>query len=697
MIVARRTKIAIKTKNMGAQFQAFIVRPFGKRKVIQKDKDGNQNQVEFNFDKVQEKLIDPAFVAAKLEGGTTGKIFEAGSIHEDMFTQLLMAELVIADVSIHNANVFYELGIRHALRDKQTVLIRGTGFDEIPFDIVGYKYISYDKEDPAASLSQLIQAIEETRQANKQDSPVFKMLPKLQSQDAERFMAVPVEFNEEVKVACDTKQVGRLLLMASEVDTCSWHIPGYRLIGEALFGLKALDAGRMVWEKIKDRLPNDRLANDRLATIYQRLAEREMIQNRVEGTTLLALSDISIDKLLSDYGNLNKQERAEAYSLKGRNTKTKWMNSWKEVSSHEKGSAAVQSDYLETAYKQYERGYYENLNHFYAGINALSLLTIMIALAETYPGQWELKFKRQRDADQELEELKERKESLSVSVQTSIEAEQRRLEITEETDVWLNITEADFTFLTEDNPARITAMYRSALLGTQNFHHDAARRQVEIFEQLGILSTKVQAALTAIPTIQSVNAQVPHYLLFTGHMIDKPGRAESRFPAQKEAAVKRKIKEIIEEEKSKADGNYRGISGGACGGDILFHEACAELGIQTELYLAVPREQFIVESVQFAGQKWVERLNHLYSILPHQILSQKQELPQWLQGKKDYSIWERNNLWMLNGALSNGGLHMTLIALWDGKGGDSAGGTEHMVKEAMTKGAVVRVIDMKEF
>src|SRR5687768_9164732 len=104
---------------MPAQFQAFIVRPFGKRKVNQKDSNGNLNTVEFDFDKVQEKLIDPAFVQAGLSGGTTGKIFEAGSIHEDMFTQLLMADLVIADVSIHNANVFYELGIRHALRDKR--------------------------------------------------------------------------------------------------------------------------------------------------------------------------------------------------------------------------------------------------------------------------------------------------------------------------------------------------------------------------------------------------------------------------------------------------------------------------------------------------------------------------------------------------------------------------------------------------
>ena len=41
---------------------------------------------------------------------------QAGSIHEDMFRELVMADIVVADVSLHNANVFYELGIRHAVR-----------------------------------------------------------------------------------------------------------------------------------------------------------------------------------------------------------------------------------------------------------------------------------------------------------------------------------------------------------------------------------------------------------------------------------------------------------------------------------------------------------------------------------------------------------------------------------------------------
>jgi hypothetical protein len=344
----------------------------------------------------------------------------------------------------------------------------------------------------------------------------------------------------------------------------------------------------------------------------------------------------------------------------------------------------------------YEQGYYENLNHYYTGINALSVLTIMIALAETYPAEWALKFNKQKEAERELEEWKEKKQLLVVSVQISIEAQKRRLETTGENDIWLGITEADFVFLTDDRPARITGMYKMALEGASPFHIAAVRRQVQVFEQLAIMPESVKAALIAIPDITGIQNRITHTLLFTGHMIDKPGRKDPRFPPEKEEAVYRAIKAIVQQEKNDIEHTLQGIAGGACGGDILFHEVCRDLGIATEIGLALPHDQFIAQSVQFAGPKWVDRFNRLYELLPHPVLSQTPELPRWLKRKKQYSLWERNNLWLLNTALVNGGMHLTLIALWDRKGGDGPGGTEHMVKEAQARGAKVIVIDVNK-
>jgi hypothetical protein len=90
-------------------------------------------------------------------------------------------------------------------------------------------------------------------------------------------------------------------------------------------------------------------------------------------------------------------------------------------------------------------------------------------------------------------------------------------------------------------------------------------------------------------------------LLFTGDLIDKPSGVEARFPPEKVHQVENAIKQKVKKEQELANGNITGIAGGASGRDILFHEVCEELGITTELFLALPRDQYIAESVALAG------------------------------------------------------------------------------------------------
>jgi hypothetical protein len=127
---------------------AFIIRPFGIKNGI-------------DFDRVEEELIRPALAALNISGGTSAEFIEQGNIRTDMFEQLLIADLVVADISIHNANAFYELGIRHAFREKRTFLIKSEG-DEVPFDLKTDRYLPYDAKDPAASLTALIDALKRT-------------------------------------------------------------------------------------------------------------------------------------------------------------------------------------------------------------------------------------------------------------------------------------------------------------------------------------------------------------------------------------------------------------------------------------------------------------------------------------------------------------------------------------------------------
>ncbi len=181
-----------------------------------------------------------------------------------------------------------------------------------------------------------------------------------------------------------------------------------------------------------------------------------------------------------------------------------------------------------------------------------------------------------------------------------------------------------------------------------------------------------------------------HYILFTGHMIDAPGREVPRFPPNKEEKVRKEIKLQLLHQKLIATLPLQGIASGACGGDTLFHELCIELDIPSAIYLAAPAEEFKKGSVSFAGEKWSERFDHLLQQLPvHELPADKGDI-------SNMNIYERTNEWMLEKVFSEGGKNMALLALWDGGGGDGKGGTAHMVNMAKEQGAEVEVIDIKK-
>ena len=74
-----------------------------------------------------QELIKPAIEDAELEPLRADEEMTGGIIHKPMFERLLLCEYAVADLTTANANVFYELGIRHAVRDWSTVMIFAEG------------------------------------------------------------------------------------------------------------------------------------------------------------------------------------------------------------------------------------------------------------------------------------------------------------------------------------------------------------------------------------------------------------------------------------------------------------------------------------------------------------------------------------------------------------------------------------------
>ena len=200
--------------------RAFIVRPFG----IKEAQLGGSKQ-KIDFDRVEEVLILPALNSLGIEGGTTTEIVEQGNIREDMFRLLVTAELVIADVSIHNANVFYELGIRHGLRDQDTFLLRAN-IDKYPFDLATDRYLVYEAKEPAAAVKELTRALKATLVSKRIDSPVYQVLPGLRPPDPSVLHVVPRGFVEAVERARSSRYRGDFRILAYEARDFDWAIEG---------------------------------------------------------------------------------------------------------------------------------------------------------------------------------------------------------------------------------------------------------------------------------------------------------------------------------------------------------------------------------------------------------------------------------------------------------------------------------------
>jgi hypothetical protein len=346
--------------------RTFIIRPFGTQQGI-------------DFDAVEQQLIGPALERLGIEGRTTLEILRQGNIRVGMFQRLLTADLVVADVSIHNANVFYELGIRHALRDKRSFLLRCDG-DKYPFDLQTDRYLAYDQANPGASLDPLVAALRQTLDTEEQDSPVFQVLPDLRVQDRSRFLPVPRDFREEVEQATAGQSRGDMSLLAAETQGFEWESEGLRVVGRAQFHMNALEGARMTWEAVGKFDPLDLEANILLGTIYERLGD-------------LTRSDLALQRALAR-GDVPTHDRAEVHALLGRNAKARWSADWRNALADEQRAQALRSPYLEASYEAYAAGFQEDLNHFYSGLNALAMLTILTELASAWPDVWQERFER---------------------------------------------------------------------------------------------------------------------------------------------------------------------------------------------------------------------------------------------------------------------------------------------------------------
>ncbi len=167
--------------------------PYGKKK----DAAGN----EIDFDHVYRELIQEPIESLNLKPLRCDEIEQAGSIHQDMFEHIANDDVAIVDLTTLNPNVFYELGVRHALMPCVTVLIKAKDAP-MPFNVEGLRTIEY--EINRASREQIRSFIENGLKSGKTDSPTYGISLRLQekSQKIVKLQSFPYRHN-----TCATKKI----------------------------------------------------------------------------------------------------------------------------------------------------------------------------------------------------------------------------------------------------------------------------------------------------------------------------------------------------------------------------------------------------------------------------------------------------------------------------------------------------------
>ena len=151
----------------------FVLMPFGRKT----DATGRTT----DFDAVYREIIAPAVTAVGLEPIRADEERVGGTIHKPMFERLMLCDYAVADITGANPNVYYELGIRHAMRPRSTVILFAEG-TTLPFDIALLRGVPYRTDESGVPLEPQSCAAKVTRQLDAaranphDDSPLFQLL-----------------------------------------------------------------------------------------------------------------------------------------------------------------------------------------------------------------------------------------------------------------------------------------------------------------------------------------------------------------------------------------------------------------------------------------------------------------------------------------------------------------------------------------
>jgi len=301
---------------------------------------------QIDLDKTFKNIIEPVFTELGFVCFRASDIQHSGMIDLPMYENILKADFVVADLTTLNANVLYELGIRHAVR-KNTTLVIAESELKYPFDLSHILIDQYEHLGKAIDYDEVVRFKNLLRNkivsllANPlTDSPMYTLFPKLQ---------VPSFTEDEIKEIKDNidaeENLSELLTEAEAAKDKMDYATAIRLL-----------------EIAKSITP----AND---FIIQRLALVTYKSKRPTVLDALFRAESILDELDPD-----KTTNLETLGLSGAINKRIYEE-------------LEEQQFLDKALGFYKRGFYIG-NDYYNGINAAYLLVIKATIDEDKFEAW---------------------------------------------------------------------------------------------------------------------------------------------------------------------------------------------------------------------------------------------------------------------------------------------------------------------
>lgn len=335
----------------------FVLMPFG----VKKDPLGGPD---INFDSVYEDGIRPAIEAAGMEAIRADEERTGGIIHKPMFERLILCDFAVADLTTGNANVFYELGLRHAARP-QTTQALFEAKQHPPFDLSFLRCLSYEAGNMAALKEKLTKRLTELRDLALKDavpdSPVFQLLENYGAPDIKRLKTD--SFRDRARYEADTKAALAKARRNGDAGEA-------RAIEQRLGQLDGVEAGVLV-----DLFLTYRALKhwDDMLRLYERIPAALQRTTMIQEQRGFALNRLGrrdealevLEKIVEARG-----ANSETNGLIGRVYKDLWTEARKS------GNEALAAGYLDRSINAYLRGFESDWRDAYPGVNAVTLLDV---------------------------------------------------------------------------------------------------------------------------------------------------------------------------------------------------------------------------------------------------------------------------------------------------------------------------------